>query len=175
MIVDAAERLLAEQDPLLLTFDEVARAAGVSRPLVHAYLGDRRGLLDAVQVRIIERLDRWVQPGLAGATTPSDHLRSLISRILSFVEAESDAWGVLLASGGLDHPALHQLKGRWVEILADGEANRRLGAQAIVAALLLEAGGWATRGTVADDLHRILGRVVRDPYPNPDDRRTGPA
>ena len=151
---------MAEHDPLLLTFDEVARAAGVSRPLVHTYLGDRRGLLDAVQVRIIGRLDGWIASRIDKASTSSGHLKELIAGLLSFVDHESDAWGVLAASGGLDHPALHQLRNRWVETLVAGDERRRLGAQATVAALIAEAGGWTARGVDHLAVERVLGPLL---------------
>lgn len=141
----------------------------MSRPLVHAYLGDRRGLLDAVQVHIIGRLDGWVDARVACASGPKAHLRELTAALLSFVESEGEAWGVLLASGGLDHPALHQLKGRWVEPLVDGLESRRVGAQAAVAALVSEAGGWVARGTAVGDLERVLATVLDAPVsPSPD-------
>ncbi len=96
----------------------MAEAAGVSRSLVHAYLGDRRGLLDAVQVRIVSRLDTAASPGLGGDGAPADHLRALVGRVFAFVAAEQDAWGVLVVSGGLDHPALHGIRSRWAAALA---------------------------------------------------------
>jgi AcrR family transcriptional regulator len=120
LITDAAERLLVERDPLLVTFDEVAEAASVSRALVHAYLGDRRGLVDAVQVQVIGRLDAWVGHGFHRATTPTGGLGGRWSTgTFAFVEAERDAWGVLSATGGLDHPALHGVRARWAAAMTD--------------------------------------------------------
>jgi AcrR family transcriptional regulator len=132
----------------------------VSRPLVHAYLGDRRGLVDAVQVRIIERLDRWIDTRTGRASTPTGQLRELIAGLLSFADRENDAWGVLAASGGLDHPALHQLRIRWVDALIDGDERRRLGAQAAVAALVAESGGWTARGVDHLAVEKVLAPLL---------------
>lgn len=160
LIIDAAEELLAVHDPLLVTFDEVAAAAGVSRALVHAYLGDRRTLVDAVQVRIIGRLDTWVGHGLNRARTTEERLRAVVHGTWSFVESEHDAWNVLGVSGGLDHPALHSLRHRWAGALADGDEARQVPAELAVAGVLFGIGGWISRGSdpelVLGSLHRLV-------------------
>jgi AcrR family transcriptional regulator len=165
LITDAAERLLAERDPLLVTFEEVAEAAGVSRALVHTYLGDRRGLIDAVHVQVIGRLDAWVAHGFRRATTPSGRLRALVQGVFAFVEAERDAWGVLGASGGLDHPALHGVRARWADAMTDGDGGPEaaLGSQAAVSALLAGVGTWVNRGVEPIEVEERLLRLLDAP------------
>lgn len=136
-------------------------AAGVSRALVHTYLGDRRGLIDAVQVRVVARVDTWVGHGLARAGSPDAKLRALAVGLLAFVEAERDAWGVLVASGGLDHPALHGVRGRWARALAGDDPTLLVAAQACVGALLLGASGWVHRGVEPEDVTAPLLRALR--------------
>jgi len=144
----------------------VAEAAGVSRALVHTYLGDRRGLIDAVQVQIVGRLDTWVGHGLRRANTTDARLRAIVQGVLAFVEAEQDAWGVLGASGGFDHPALHGVRARWATALqADGDLEE-IAAQAAVSAILGSAGSWVNRGVEADRVASALGRLVRVPDPD---------
>lgn len=160
LIIDAAESLLATHDPLTVTFDEVATAAGVSRALVHNYIGDRRGLVDAVQVRIIARLDSWVGHGLKRADSTTDRLRSIFHGTWSFVESEYDAWNVLGVSGGLDHPALHGVRHRWAVALSDGDDAREVPAQVAVSALVFGIGGWTSRGIDPDVVLVALTRLV---------------
>jgi AcrR family transcriptional regulator len=161
LIADAAARLLAEHDPLLVTFDQVAEAAGVSRALVHAYLGDRRGLIDAVQVQLIAQLDTWVGHGLSRATTPPGRWHAVVHGTFAFVDAEPERWSVLGATGGLDHPALHGVRGRWALAIAgpepeDTDATATLAADAAVAAVLLGVGPWIARGIDPDDVAQVL-------------------
>ena len=125
----------------------MAEAAGVSRALVHAYLGDRRGLIDAVQVRIVARLDTWVGHGLARAADRDEALAAIVQGSFAFVEAERDGWGVLAASGGFDHPAFHGVRGRWARALSTDEDPADPHAAAAVAALLGAVGTWSNRGT----------------------------
>lgn len=160
LIIEAAEQLLTEHDPLHVTFEEVAAAAGVSRALVHTYLGDRRGLVDAVQVRIVGRIERWVGHGMARASSRSDRARALVTGVFAFVEAEHEAWNVLLTTGGLDHPATHGLRTRWASMLSDGDDAYELAAQATVAALLLAVGGWTTRGIDPMDAVDVVARAL---------------
>lgn len=160
LILDAAEQLFAEGDPLLVTFDDLARAAGVSRALVHTYLGDRRGLIDAIQVRLIARLDRWVGHGLARALDPLSSLRAMVGGTFSFVEADHDAWSVLVASGGLDHPALHGVRARWTRHLDPDPAS--VSGQGAVLALVGGVGGWVSRGIDPADVQRVLARLLTD-------------
>ncbi len=150
-----------------MTFDDVAAEAGVSRSLVHAYLGDRRGLLDAVQVRIVARMDTWVGHGLARSETRRQRLRAITGGLFAYVEEESEPWGVLMASGGLDHPALHGVRTRWCHALAGNgphgqghpgtrRSDDNLTAQVVVAALVLGVGAWVARGV---DPARVLGAL----------------
>jgi AcrR family transcriptional regulator len=141
----------------------VAEAAGVSRALVHTYLGDRRGLIDAVQVQIVGRLDTWVGHGLRRATTTSARLRAIVQGVLSFVEAEQDAWGVLGASGGFDHPALHGVRARWAAALVADEDLDETRAQAAVSAVLGSAGSWVNRGVEPARVEAALAPLLVPP------------
>jgi AcrR family transcriptional regulator len=162
LIADAAAELLTEHDPLLVTFDQVADAAGVSRALVHAYLGDRRGLIDAVQVQIVGRLDTWVGHGLGRATTPRACWRAVVQGTFAFVQDQPDRWSVLGTTGGLDHPALHGVRARWAATIerggpdGDPHPERALGCQAAVGAVLVGVGPWTNRGVDPDDVERAL-------------------
>lgn len=138
-------------------------AAGVSRALVHTYLGDRRSLIDAVQVRIVSRMETWVGHGLRRADTAADRLRAVVGGLFAFVESERDGWGVLVASGGLDHPALHGVRGRWATTLATDDPDREVAAQAAVAAMLLGVGGWVTRGIEPGEVLGPLLRALGEP------------
>ena len=144
-----------------MTFDQVAEAAGVSRALVHTYLGDRRGLIDAVQVQIVARLDTWVGHGLRRATTPRARLRAIVHGLFSFVEADQEAWGVLGASGGFDHPALHGVRARWAaQLAAEAGDQTDLPGQIAVGALLGGVGSWVNRGVDPDDVERTLAPLL---------------
>lgn len=163
LLLDAAEGLLAEQDPMLVTFDEVARAAGISRALVHKHVGDRRGLIDAVQSRVLERLDRWVGHGLERAGTAEEACRSVIYGTWSFVEAENRGWSVLTTTGGLDHPIAHSIRRRWADALAGHhQVTATVPARLAVDGLLAGVGGWVLRGVDVDEVHESVTVLLRN-------------
>ncbi len=56
-IVEAAVRVFSETDPVEVTFEEIAEAAGVSRALVYNYFGDRGGLVAAVYLHTFDELN----------------------------------------------------------------------------------------------------------------------
>lgn len=65
-LLDAASKVLANRDPSVVTLEEVAEAAGVSRALVYNYFDDRAALLSAVRHRSAQRLDSKVISSLRG-------------------------------------------------------------------------------------------------------------
>lgn len=156
LILDAAERVFEEQDPLLVTFEEVASAAGVSRALVHRHVADRRDLLDAVQLRVVGRLERWVAHGVDRAGDATTRRRAIVFGLWSFVDTEGDAWALLATTGGLDHPAVHALRDRWVTAIAGDGADHRLVAQLELGGLLAGIGGFVGRGIQPEDLLAAL-------------------
>ncbi len=137
----------------------------MSRALVHTYLGDRRGLIDAVQVQIVGRLDTWVGHGLRRATAPRARLAAIVHGVFSFVEAEQDAWGVLGASGGIDHPALHGVRGRWAASLTEDAEAGDVPAQAAISAVIGSVGSWVNRGVAPDAVVAALAPLLRPPAP----------
>lgn len=161
MILDAAEALMAEHDPFTVSLEQVAAAANTSRPLVHTYFGDRRGLFDAMHVRVVRRLSDWVDHGLDRARTPEQALSAIVTATFSFVDQERDTWRFIIASGGLDHPDLHAVRSRWVAALVDDEPDLTVGAQAAVAAVLLGAGGWVARGEEPEGVAAVLRGLLR--------------
>ena len=70
LILDAAEEVFRSRPPSEVTFESVADAAGVSRALVYNYFGDRSGLLAAVELRSLERLDRRLRAALGSDPLP---------------------------------------------------------------------------------------------------------
>lgn len=66
-LLEVAERILATTDPAKVTLQNLADAAGVSRPLVYAYFQDRAGLLAAVDQQRAATVDRALADAATGA------------------------------------------------------------------------------------------------------------
>lgn len=84
-ILDAAERLFAEQDPAAVGMREVARAAGCSRATLYRYFENRDALHTAYVHRWANALHRQLTERLAGIHDPHQRLVTGITEALALV------------------------------------------------------------------------------------------
>lgn len=175
LILDAAERALADRLPSEVTFEEIADAAEVSRGLVYNYFKDRTGLLVALASRTLERLDREVLAALDPGTDLSVQIDALGRAYARYARINADTWRLIARSGLLDHPVVLAARAHRVQRLADlwgGSPDARLAAWSVTA--LYEV---AVLDPVPDAAGRdALSRFVRDLIgPGLRDRGVGPA
>jgi AcrR family transcriptional regulator len=141
LLVEAAATVFRGRDPSEVSFEEVAEAGGVSRSLVYAYFGDRGGLIAAVYLHNLERLDKELGRALDDRLPDEVRLRRIIRRYLLFARDNEASWDVMSAAGALHHPAIRAARRERIERIAAawGEGpTPRLVARGVVG--LLEAG-----------------------------------
>ena len=140
-LVEAAADVFRGRHPSEVSFEEVAEAAGVSRSLVYAYFGDRGGLIAAVYLHNLERLDTELGRALDERLPDEVRLRRIIRRYLLFARDNQASWNLMAAAGVLQHPAIQGARRARIERIASGwadEPSARLIARGVVG--LLEAG-----------------------------------
>lgn len=88
--------------------DEMARAAGITKPVLYRYFGDREGLIAAIGERfsedLIARLDHAIS-----AVRPSDtdgRIRAAISCYVAFIEEDPSLYVFLTRQAAPESPAL---------------------------------------------------------------------
>lgn len=155
-ILDAARRVFAEHDYHGSTLEQVARAAGVARPLVYELYGGKDQLFVAVVDDAVERIlgyftlsseerESWM------ALSLRRRVRMVVARMAEFVEERPDEATMLrLAEFGGFGPAkseivvgrqtIEERLGRlileiWTEVLPVTEEASRLAALAILSAV----------------------------------------
>ncbi len=141
LLVDAAAGVFRGRDPSEVAIEEVAAAGGVSRALIYAYFGDRGGLLAAVYLHNLERLDQEVGRALEAQVPDELRLRRLVRRYLLFARDHRDSWDLMIATGAIGHPAIQAARRDRIERIASSwaaEPSARLIAHSVVG--LLEAG-----------------------------------
>lgn len=141
LLVEAAAEVFRGRDPSEVSFEEVAEAGGVSRSLVYAYFGDRGGLIAAVYLHNLERLDGELGRALDERLPDEVRLRRLIRRYLRFARDNQAAWNLMTAAGSIQHPAIQGARRARIERIANAwadEPSARLIARGVVG--LLEAG-----------------------------------
>lgn len=94
-MLDAAVRIFARRGFTAASMDEVAEAAGISKPMVYAYLGTKedlfRSCLEREGTRLITAVAEVVVPDLA----PDQQLWRGLRAFFGYVDANRDGWAVL--------------------------------------------------------------------------------
>ncbi len=103
-ILDVAGAIFARAGYHSASMDEIADAAGVSKPMLYAYFSSKEGLYLAY----IRRAGGQLLQRLVSARAPHDSasalLRARITEFLSFVEEHGDGWKVLFGEVGSTRP-----------------------------------------------------------------------
>jgi AcrR family transcriptional regulator len=115
-ILDAATVVFEGRDPAVVTFEEIADAAGVSRALVYNYFGDRNGLVEAIYHRSVRTLIDRVTEALATTRGRANALRALVRVHLEF--AKDNPSGYRYAANPPVFGRLAELEGRRIDQVA---------------------------------------------------------
>jgi AcrR family transcriptional regulator len=103
-ILDVAHARFAADGYGAVTMDDVAAAAGVTKPLLYAYFGNKERLYIACMERAGDAMLATVVDAVGEAEGPADALRRGMRAFFAFVDEDRDAWHVLfdetLPAGG---------------------------------------------------------------------------
>lgn len=173
-LLDVALSLAREKGVQGLSVDAVARAAGVTRPLVYTLYGDLDALLEALAERE-ERLAlddvAAAVPSLPGDEDPDEVLVRGVDLFLDAVRRHPDRWHlILLPSDGMPGPLAARIERNRAAVLEAleelvGWGLRRRGGPDLDAELLAR-----TILTLAQDAARL---VLADPRAHPAERISG--
>jgi AcrR family transcriptional regulator len=121
LIVEAAGRLFGERGYDGARLDDVAAAAGVTKPVLYRHFDSKRDLYLALLERHRDDLPRFVGPMPAGSSV-DEWLRATLESWLAYVETHSYAWKMLFrdTGGGAEVQAFRRdVHARAREVLAD--------------------------------------------------------
>jgi AcrR family transcriptional regulator len=97
VVVEAAGRLFGERGYDSTRLDDVAAAAGVTKPILYRHFADKERLYLALLERHRDDLDRFVVPAEG---TLDERLRAVLEVWLDYVEAHAYAWRMLFRDTG---------------------------------------------------------------------------
>jgi AcrR family transcriptional regulator len=117
-IIEAAVRVFAYTDPVEVSFEEIAEAAGVSRALLYNYFGDRGGLLAAVYLHTFDELNNELNENIDADAPPEDRLRAIVRGYLRFAVEHAATWRLLQLTAAVNHPAVQKARQHHMERLA---------------------------------------------------------
>ena len=105
-ILNAAHRVFATDDPTAVTFEDIAKEAGVSRALVYNYFGDKGSLLAEVYTQALQTLDGQLHADLHADAPLADRVRAAVGHYVSFAESQAGGWHILGHVAATPHPAV---------------------------------------------------------------------
>jgi AcrR family transcriptional regulator len=79
------------------TIDDIADAAGVSRPTVYKYTQSKRALLDSMVDAVLDAISARLHKALATADPPADKLRRLITIHVETATSMQTFYGILFS------------------------------------------------------------------------------
>jgi AcrR family transcriptional regulator len=127
-VLDLAHARFAAHGYAAVTMEDLAAAAGVTKPLLYAYFGNTERLYIACMERAGDAMLATVLRAVEPAASPADALRLGVRAFFSFVEQDRDAWRVLfdetLPTGGEIAQRVGEHRERLVELVAATNLNR---------------------------------------------------
>ncbi|MGP3968716.1 TetR/AcrR family transcriptional regulator [Streptomyces sp. 6N223] len=147
-LIGTAQRLFARHSPEDVSLDDVARAAGVSRPLVYRYFpGGKQQLYEAALRGAAEDLELCFAEPAEGPLT--QRLGNALDRYLAFVEGHGEGFTALLKGGSVVETSRTTAIVDHVRRAAAGQLMRHMGVAAPGRMLRMAVRTWITTAEAA--------------------------
>jgi AcrR family transcriptional regulator len=117
-IAELAEELFAERGFAGLSMDELARRAGVTKPVVYEIFGSKEGLYRACVERTAADLAERVTAAVTATDAPLEQLRAGVAAWFAFAGEHRRAWEVLYAGDGRFADAIETVRQRQAALVA---------------------------------------------------------
>ena len=111
-ILSAAIRAFSEVGYAGATTAGIARAAGVTQPLVHHHFGSKDGLWRAAMDAVFSNVPRIA--GAVDASSPREALTEILERFVRFVAAHPEVTRIIAREGAAPSPRLDYLLKRYL-------------------------------------------------------------
>lgn len=147
-LVDSAEQVFVELGFTAASMEDVAEAAGVTKPVLYDHFGSKDGLLAEVVGRLGDQMLEVTADAALRAGSAEEALRLGLAAYFQFVDRHAGAWLLLLreiAPGSL----------------AAAEADRVRGAQVEAIAALVQVHLSSDRGRAETYAHVVSGAAER--------------
>jgi AcrR family transcriptional regulator len=95
-LLDVAEQVLGEKGYGPASMDDVADAAGVTKPVLYDHFGSKDGLLAALVARSGEQLLAATEAAVRTAESPERALQQGLEAYFRFVDAHAGGWSLLV-------------------------------------------------------------------------------
>jgi AcrR family transcriptional regulator len=120
-MLDAAVSVIAKRGFNAASMDEIAEVAGISKPMVYAYLGTKEELFIACLHREATRMVEAVVAAVNPSYSPAEQLWHGLNAFFGFVGSHRDGWTLLYRQSRGQEPfatELASMRERMAEIVA---------------------------------------------------------
>jgi len=93
-ILDAAEKIIAEKGPYIMTMDEIVREADVATGTLYLYFKNKTSLCAAINANLNKEINREVKKSMALYKTGSEKVRAGGTGVIQFVFKNPQKWKV---------------------------------------------------------------------------------
>src|SRR4051794_15671601 len=100
-LVDIAEKLFVERGYAGVTMEDIAKAAGVTRPIVYTHFETREGAYLACVQRARATYDADIREGVDLTASPREQLTAGADVFLAMLEANPGRWQLLFGSNAV--------------------------------------------------------------------------
>ena len=117
-MLDAAVAVFSQRGYHAASMDDIAERAGISKPMVYAYLGAKEDVFLACVQREATRLMEGIAGVIDPALRPDDQLWAGLRAYFTFVGEHRDGWSVLYRQARVQEPfagELAEIRGRMIE------------------------------------------------------------
>ncbi|HVL32283.1 MAG TPA: TetR/AcrR family transcriptional regulator, partial [Actinomycetota bacterium] len=122
-ILATARRVFAQSGFDDAGLDDIARAAGVSKPIIYRHFDGKRELYLAVLEEHVKDLIRRLWVALSAQQDPRERLRNGLEAYFAFVDEREDGFRMLVEAGSRNDPDTQARLGSAWDTLADGVAR----------------------------------------------------
>jgi AcrR family transcriptional regulator len=128
-LLDIARGVFASRGFEATALEEIAEAAGVSRPIIYNHFGDKSGLFQAVVAREIEQVQALVSQAISAPGKPRDLIEQGLRAFFTYVREQPEGHGVLTRDAPLHLSTsgvagmLDGLAARVTEVVAEAMAT----------------------------------------------------
>jgi AcrR family transcriptional regulator len=174
-LLDAADRVIRRDGPDA-SMTAIATEAGITKPILYRYFGDKGGLYRALAERytapILTELRRHLDPSLPLRQSIVD----TVDAYLRFIEADPQLYRFLMHRAYVEHPEAHTAVSTFIRVIGSDvasameirlglDASERAAAQAWghgIVGMVQVAGDWwlehrhSTREELVDQLTRLI-------------------
>lgn len=174
-LIEAADRVVRRDGPAT-SMNDIAREAGITKPILYKHFGDKGGLYQALAERYVRALLEELRVALDAEPEARARIRRTIDAYLAFVEREREVYDFLMHRAVTERPEARATVADFIRQLAAelaivlGDELRRAGvdsggaepwAYGIVGMVQLAGDRWLeqrsmSRATVVDYLETLV-------------------